>query len=264
LVSAILHYVRRGAARPVIYACEPPAGREPFSIEYDCRVVEIADARNRATPASLGDAGFELVRMDSGLADEHLGGEKRADYLEVVAQLVKEKTKAFFVHAFSGTIRSAENSGKPGCVATAPVHFVHNDYSAMSAPRRVRQLLPERAEELLQRPFAVINAWKPLHAPIEEQPLAVCDARTIAESDLVRVTLELSDRTGEILSANYRSAHHWSYYAHMQPTELLLMKLYESGHDAPLLTLHSAFRDPNSPTDAAPRQSIEVRTFAFF
>ena len=51
----------------------------------------------------------------------------------------------------------------------------------------------------------------------------------------------------------------------MRPDEALVFKTYESekqGHAR--WTAHTAFEDPNTPPDARPRESIEIRTLAFF
>ena len=50
----------------------------------------------------------------------------------------------------------------------------------------------------------------------------------------------------------------------MQADEAMLLKCYDSDPTPARFTAHSAFDDPTSPADAAPRESIEVRTFAFF
>ena len=53
------------------------------------------------------------------------------------------------------------------------------------APQRVRDLLPDEAEELLKGRVQVINLWRPIRGPLQDAPLAVCDARTVAFEDLV-------------------------------------------------------------------------------
>ena len=51
----------------------------------------------------------------------------------------------------------------------------------------------------------------------------------------------------------------------MEKDEALLIKVYDSMEDGRArFTIHTAFDDPNAPPDAAPRESIETRTFAFF
>ena len=51
----------------------------------------------------------------------------------------------------------------------------------------------------------------------------------------------------------------------MQPTDALLLKTYESEADGRARFLgHSAFDHPGTPPDAPARESIELRTIAFF
>jgi hypothetical protein len=51
----------------------------------------------------------------------------------------------------------------------------------------------------------------------------------------------------------------------MQKNEALLLKCYDSMEDGRArFSAHSAFDDPTSPPNAAPRESIEARTLVFF
>jgi hypothetical protein len=51
----------------------------------------------------------------------------------------------------------------------------------------------------------------------------------------------------------------------MQCSEALVFKTFDSVKDGRARwTAHTAFDDPNSPPDAPPRESIEMRTLAFF
>ena len=120
------------------------------------------------------------------------------------------------------------------------------------------------AEKLLARRFAVVNVWKPIGWPVEVAPLAVCDARTIGPGDLVPTDLLYRDRKGEVYSMRFAPKHRWYYFPRMRPDEAMLLKCYDSAHDRARFTAHSAFDDPTSPVDARSRESIEVRTLAFF
>jgi len=45
----------------------------------------------------------------------------------------------------------------------------------------------------------------------------------------------------------------------------VLIKTYDSATDGRnRFTIHTAFEDPNSAADAAPRQSLETRCFVFY
>ena len=76
--------------------------------------------------------------------------------------------------------------------------------------------------------------------------------------------LKYRDRTGEVYSLTYSADHRWFYCPDMQPNEALLLKCYDSDPTRAQMTAHTAFDDPTTPPDAPARESIEVRTLAFF
>src|SRR5207244_486278 len=133
-----------------------------------------------------------------------------------------------------------------------------------SGPQRVRDLFGTEAERLLRSRFAVINVWKPIRGPVEQAPLAVCDARTIGPDDFVPTDLRYRDRSGEVYSLRFSPTHAWFYFPRMQADEAMLLKCFDSDRSCARFTAHSAFDDPGSRADARARESIEVRTLAFF
>lgn len=56
----------------------------------------------------------------------------------------------------------------------------------------------------------------------------------------------------------------WHYFSSMTWDEALLLKVFDSADDRAKWTAHGAFVNPQAPTDAAPRGSIEVRTLLSF
>ena len=87
---------------------------------------------------------------------------------------------------------------------------------------------------------------------------------SIAPQDLVPTDLRYQDRTGEVYSLTFNPEHRWFYFSNMQAEETLLLKCYDSDTSRACFTAHTAFDDPTSPADAPARESIEVRTLAFF
>ncbi|MFB2892913.1 CmcJ/NvfI family oxidoreductase [Aerosakkonemataceae cyanobacterium BLCC-F50] len=71
-------------------------------------------------------------------------------------------------------------------------------------------------EALLKLRFSVVNVWRPIAQPVEESPLAVCDAQSIAPSDLVAGDLVYRDRVGETYAVTYNQAHRWFYFPHQR------------------------------------------------
>ena len=206
------------------------------------------------------------MHHDTAVSNLYDNAEVRAVYYPEVEQLVKSGTGASKVLVFDHNVRCAPMAERGENGAQRPVKSAHNDYTLKSGPQRVRDLVePAEAERLLEQRFAVINVWKPIVGPVEEMPLAVCDAKSIRKQDLVPTDLVYGDRTGEVYQLSFSPEHRWFYFPKMQPTEVMLIKCYDSAEDGRArFTAHSAFRDPTSPSDAAPRESIEVRTLAFF
>ena len=93
----------------------------------------------------------------------------------------------------------------------------------------------------------------------------MCDATTHAPDDMLRMDLKYRERTGEIYVMRYSPKHRWVYFPQMEASDALLLKTYDSETDGRARFMgHSAFEDPHTPPDAPKRESIEVRTMAFF
>lgn len=60
------------------------------------------------------------------------------------------------------------------------------------------------------------------------------------------------------------AGHKFWYAKGMTTSEALLFKCYDSRKGTARFGPHTSFKDPNTPSDAAPRQSIELRAYAFF
>lgn len=264
-VEAPVNYLADLSIKPVTY--NPPAGTGVPRREGNYRdfLVRVHDARPYAADLSLDKQAFMLARHDTEVRDFYDEAELRAVYFAEVETLIRRETGASKVVVFDHTIRTADRAVERGL--RTPVRSVHNDYTEKSGPQRVRDLLsPEEAEWRLRKRFAEYNVWRNIAtSPIEMVPLGFVDARTIAPRDLAICDLVYADRTGEIYQGVYSADHRWHYFPAMTRDEAILIKCYDSVRDGRArFSLHSAFDDPTSPPDAKPRQSIEVRTFAFF
>lgn len=264
MVETTLNYLAPMDERPYNYTYSPPAGETGRNTRVDRRRVVVRDARELAEP-SLDVEGFALVRFESSLRDAYDPNEVVRVYYPEVEAVVRRHTGARRVLVFDHNVRNTERAPKGSELSQAPVHFVHNDYTLRSGPQRVRDLVGgEEAERLIERRFAVINVWRPIRGPVQQAPLAFCDASSLAQGDFVPTDLRYRDRVGEVYSLTYRPEHRWFYYPGMQADEALLLKCYDSDPARACFTAHSAIDDPSSPADAGARESIEVRTLAFF
>ena len=265
MVESTLNYLADMPEKPFFYLYEPPPGTPRRNTSADRRSVAIHDARGLVPGPSLDEGGFLLASHETAVQSLYDPSAVRALYYREIEALVREVTGAARVVAFDHNVRCAPMAERRENEAQPPVRFPHNDYTERSGPQRVRDLLPaEEAEALLGNRFAVINVWKPIRGCVEEWPLAVCDARTIRPQDLVTTDLRYRDRVGEIYSLCFSPTHRWFYYSRMRADEAMLLKCFDSDPGRARFTAHTAFDDPTSPPDAPPRESIEVRTLAFF
>jgi hypothetical protein len=264
-VEATLNYLADGAERPVSYAYTPPPGAPQTTRRNAPHTVTIRNARLILDQLSLDRQGFMLTHQDSKVTNFYDEHEVREVYYPEVERLLKEVTGAVKVVIFDHVVRCAPKARQGEKGVREPARIVHNDYSFNSAPRRVRDHVPAEAEELLRHRFAEINVWRSIRGPIQESPLALCDAQSIVPQDVVASDLVYPDRVGETYAFTYNPAHRWYYFPRLEPNEVILLKCYDSKDDGRArFTAHTAFEDPTSPPDAPPRESIEVRALVFF
>ena len=265
MVQASVNYLADLAVKPVTYNPPPGTGMPRRVGNYREFEVTIRDGRAIAADLALDRQAFKLVSHDTKVRDFLDAQEVKTTYYGEVEALLKRETGASKVVIFDHTVRTADRAVERGL--RTPVRSVHNDYTEKSGPQRVRDLLPAgEAESRLGKRFAEYNVWRNIAPdPVEMAPLGFVDSASIAPADLAVCDLVYADRTGEIYQGVYNPAHRWYYFPRMRRNEAALIKCYDSMKDGRArFSLHSAFDDPTSPADAKPRQSIEVRAFAFF
>jgi hypothetical protein len=266
-VEGTLNFVTPETIRARNYNFPPPPGVPKTSATYAAHRVPIWDMRPIASRLSLNNTGVSLVTRQSAVRNFYDEGEVLGTYYPETEELLKQVTGATRAVVFDHTIRSRDPAvidNKTG-ERREPVLRVHNDYTVNSGPQRVRDLLPEEADELLRERFAIVNVWRPIRGPLQDSPLAVCDAQSVAPNDLVTAELVYPDRTGEYYLARFNPCQRWFYAPRMEPDEVLLIKCFDSADDGRArFTPHTAFADPAAPVKALPRESIELRTLLFF
>jgi hypothetical protein len=263
-VEGMLNFIDPSGPKPVNYMYAAPDGVPQRSGRYERHKVSIYDMRPLLAEVSLDREGFAIVQQESAVRNFYDSAEVVARYYPEVERLVREHTGAAKVHVFDHNVRNRSMAERRENGVYGPVKFAHNDYTLKSGPQRVRDLLPDDAEELLKNRFAVVNVWRPIRGPIEESPLAVCDGRSMKQRDFIEQDLIYRDRKGEVYAVAYSPEHRWFYLRAQRNDEVLLLKCYDSDSHVTRFTAHSAFEDSTSPPDAAPRESIEVRTLVFF
>ncbi len=265
-VEAELNYLKPIAERPRYFAYETEPGEHRSNMTADPHTVQIHSLRPIVSELDLDRQGFALVEHDTAVKDFWDDDEVRRVYYPEAERFIAELTGASRVFIFDHLQRRRvpglkdRSAGGPRQPATR----VHVDHTARSGPQRVRDLLPDDAEELLKGRVQVINMWRPIRGPLQDSPLAVCDSRTVDFADLVPSDLVYRERVGETYSVTWNPAHQWYYTPEMQRNEALLLKIADTKTDGRARFMpHTAFTDPTTPPEAFPRESIELRTLVF-
>ncbi len=264
--EALLHYLADTTENPESYGgVSQSEADQKRKGKYAEHLMPIYDGRAIADGLSLEREGFVLVNHNTQVKNFYDEEEVRSVYYKETEELVKRTSGAKRVLVFDHTLRSADGATREEKQISGPVRNAHNDYTEWSGPQRVRDLLPDEAEELLQHRFAVVQTWRPIKHPVQREPLAIADARSIGTTELIPSARIYPDRRGEVYHSTYNPAHRWYYFSNMQRSEAMVFKTFDSMKDGRARwTAHCAFDDPTSPPDAPPRESIEMRTLAFF
>ena len=265
-IQGVVNYLNKDTEAPASYGgmSQKEADRKRRG-KYESHTVTIHNARLLAAELSLEREGFVFVRHDTQMKDFYDQEELRSVYYKETEDLVKKTSGAKRVVVFDHTLRSGDEATREAKQVGGPVRGAHNDYTDWSGPQRVRDLLPDEAEELLKGRFAVVQTWRPINRPVIRDPLAICDARSTGMEGAIPTARIYPDRRGETLHYTFNPKHYWYYFPHMERHEAVVFKTFESEKDGRARwTLHSAFDDPDTPSDAPPRESIEMRTLAFF
>lgn len=232
---------------------------------YEHKTVRIRDARPIRDTFKLDVSGFELVDHPTEVKDFFDQDEMLNVYYKKTEELIKAASGAVRVHVFDHTLRSGDEAARTGRPVREPVRRVHNDYTEWSGPQRVRDLLPDEADELLKHRFAIIQVWRAVNKPIKSDPLCICDARDLAENHLFPSRRVYPDRVGETYVVTYSPNHEWLYFSEMTRDEALVFKVYDSATDGRARwTAHTSFPLPDQDSAAFPRESCEMRALAFF
>jgi hypothetical protein len=234
---------------------------ERNTMKFDPHPVTVTNARPTADRFTIAANGFALMRRPTSFSHFDDQAETERHYYPEVAALVKEVLGAERVLVFHPALRR----DIPGW-RQHPARNAHLDYPVSTYRMWAQQLLGEaEAAEWLRRRFIGINVWRPLK-PVLATPLAVCDGATVTTSDL-KIGYAANETDNEKPRATfnlaYGPAQRWYYFRHMQPDEVLLIKIADSDPRQVQGAPHSAIEDPTSPPDAPPRESFEVRALAF-
>lgn len=222
-------------------------------------VINSGRASDKSTSPQLAGEGFELLNRPLQNSDLDFFDQQQIlrNYYPECENIIKQATAASHVFAFDHNVRSghsqdAQKQIKDGQQLQEPIHYVHGDYTLVSAPQRLRDLAsPPRVNDTLRsllgesqslltselvsqifdenKRFAIINVWRNIAtSPVVSHPLALCDGQSMSQHDLVVFEVHYDDRIGENYFAKHSSSHQWWYYPEMTRDEVILIKQWDS------------------------------------
>ena len=264
-IEATLNYIVDDGSKVFTIVASPGGSDTRSGGTPDPRRVTIHNGRRFAKDFTLERNGFRFVPHNTKVADFYDEAEIKRVYYPEMEALIKAQSGARRVVVFDHTLRTADDELRESKQIREVVRRVHNDYTEWSAPQRVRDIVPDEAEELLKGRFAIIQVWRPIRYPVETNPLALADAQTLSPADMIVSERRAPGRIGQTYAIKYNPAHKWFWFPRMRREEAIVFKVYDSLKDGRARwTAHTAFEDPTSPPNARPRESIEIRTLAFF
>ena len=175
--------------------------------------------------------------------------------------------------------RTEDQANKNPGVNAAYANLVHNDLNDNSGRVRCRELLTrnlrnfgreqhyseEAADAKMARGFLSINLAKPMET-VQQNPFVLCAWPSFADQPYITNYRIYDDRVGETTRFTYRPDHEWYWLPKQTPTEVSMLKCYDSTTDGSVSrwSFHTACIDPNAPEDAPCRKNVVVRSFVFF
>ena len=175
--------------------------------------------------------------------------------------------------------RTEDQAAKNPGVNARYANLVHNDLNDNSGRVRCRELLTQNlrnfgreqhytgaeADAKMSRRFMSINLAKPMET-VQQFPFVLCAWPSFADQPYITNYRIYDDRVGETTRFTYRQEHEWYWFPRQTPTEVSMLKCYDSVTDGSVSrwSFHTACIDPTLPIDAPCRKNVVVRSYVFF
>jgi hypothetical protein len=267
-VWATLNYLAPDSVRNRLYVAP---GGHLTTTRYAPQRVWIANGRHSLDDFGLDLSGFTLLDHRSAVTDFGDAEELDRVYVGEALDVVRQVTGADEVLSLGWVIRRA---GSDLNGAQPPASDVHVDLHPGRASTRFQAMPTARS----WRRAVMTSLWRAFSPPPQDWPLGVLDYRSVGddegEANLLLFVDSLPDRddipniddpdsepAGSIFA--HRLEHRWWYFPDMHADEALIFKLHDTDHSVAWRAPHTAFHD-EAASGALPRESVEIRTVAFF
>ncbi len=240
------------------------------------------------SPECMDKLGVSLAHLESKCADFYDSAEVQRVFYPEIEKLLLEffpgATDALvynhdvFDKNYQGDRTEDQDAKNPG-VNARYANLVHNDLNDNSGRVRCRELLTKNlrnfgrtqhyteaeADAKMSRRFMSINLAKPMET-VGQFPFVLCAWPSFADQPYITNYRIYDDRVGETTRFTYRPEHEWYWIPQQGPTEVSMLKCYDSVTDGSVSrwSFHTACIDPTTPIDAPCRKNVVVRSYVFF
>lgn len=73
-----------------------------------------------------------------------------------------------------------------------------------------------------------LSVWRPLHGPILDSPLGLCDYRSVTSADRLAADHVSALSSVEVFQLKYNPQHRWYYLSNQMPDEICLFVAFDS------------------------------------
>ena len=252
------------------------------------RIEEYYPGLSPASPECMDKLGVSLAHCESKCENFYDSAQvERVFYPEMEKLLLEffpDATDALlynhdvFDKDYEGDRTEDQDNKNPG-VNAEYVNLVHNDLNDNSGRVRCRELLTknlrnfgreqhytgEQADAKMSRRFMSLNLAKPMET-VRQYPFVLCAWPSFADQPYITDYRIYDDRVGETTRFTHRPDHEWYWLPAQTPTEVSMLKCYDSVTDGSVSrwSFHTACFDPTTPDDAPCRKNVVVRAYVFF
>jgi hypothetical protein len=249
-------------------------------MEFEAHEIEVRDIRAARDSLSLLEQGFTLTTHTSRVAHT----QEIADTNLTAQSGLPPINKAYYdellplIHQLSGarevipqstglTVRFSPRATRKSWAGAAG--FIHLDVTARSVERFLKFSLDAAGRPIEPwRRVVMLQTWRAITEPPQDNLLALCDRRSVPQSDVVFYDAIIGDKGSaleniEARSCRFGPGHRWWYVSDMRPEDLLVFVGFDSADPEAVQPFHTGFDLPG-PENAVPRGSLEARFFAFY
>ena len=211
--------------------------------------------------SDLDKTGFTLTHHVPAVKDFRDEAEVARVYYPEIEPLVERVSGAHKAFVRSHLIRTET----PIDFNDGYARFVHCDYNVKRLQEMSEEVLVQHGVEPKSNwKYVWFNTWQPFDNPAINNPLAFIDWESLPYDDVIDYYYTGRDYDALVAAPVYSPNHRWCYFPNMTTDEIVVFKQMDGRPNRSNYCPHTSFDIPDTPEDAPPRRSCEVRLLAVY